>query len=240
MCSSRIKKTLEILQLLGQNNQVSQNDLEKLRKTTHHDFLWQLRVLENGGLISAKTTAPASKRERKKQVWSLTFLGLLQLFSLDDITEDDFDKMAKNHKDKWLLFKEWAYLSQDQEIKMLIILNTRSYADLKQPWNNASTAKEFATHTKKSRNAQNEFHKFMAQLKETEATRAALMLEDIFSLGGPPSWIYESTDENDILIRLWKHAIKNRNLRKFIMEQFENEEIKHNAIKAFEAWLLQK
>jgi hypothetical protein len=121
--------------------------------------------------------------------------------------------MAKIHKDKWLIFKEWAYLSQDQEIKMLIILNTRSYADLKHPWNDASTAKEFATHTQKSRNAQNEFHKFLAQLRETEATRAALMLEDIFSLGAAPSWIYEPTNENYVLIRLWKHAIKNHNLQ---------------------------
>ena len=123
---------------------------------------------------------------------------------------------------------------------MLIILNTRSYADLKPPWNNTSTAREFATHTKKSRNAQNEFHKFLGQLKETEATRAALMLEDIFSLGGPPSWICDPSNENDLLIKLWKHAVENPNLCKFIMEQFENEETKHKAIKAFEAWLLKK
>jgi len=240
MNTKRIEKTLELLPILALKGHAHQNELAKLARLSSLTVLGQLRFLENAGLVSAVRTEPNSKQQKEEQIWSLTFLGLLQVLSTDNLTESDFDQMAKIYKEKWLIFHEWAYLSQDKETKEFIINNTRSYADLKRPWNNLSNAKEFATHTQKSKDAQNEFHRFIVQLKEAEATLAALMLEDIFTLGSIPSNIIERRNENDVLIKLWKRAIMNPSLLKFIKDQFEYEDNKHKAIKDFQNWLLER
>jgi len=188
---------------------------------------------KNGYIRLLRVDRPEKgKRGRGKQVWEVTLAGIFKTITIinDFGYQLDFDKIAENHKNKWLIFSEWKYLTQDPEMKNEIINSIYGAA--------GENIGRYIDFSFGSREAQQAFMRTKAFFDEGQMTNAALLLDPVFLEGAVPPWIFENENQNDLLVRLWKHAIKNPRIREFVEHQFKLEKEVHTVLLRFEEWLL--
>ena len=233
-----MEKLLKTLEALALNNEISQAELPEIVGCSYRTIIRQLKLLKALGLAEIKRKEPSIKG-KDRHIWTITFQGLMSFISWlpIGIEEKYLDDLARNHKDKWLIFECWEYLTRDPGVKKILI-NSLSLA-----------ASEAAIFKFPSRFRKNYNHFALAKIYEKanleelivrEVTLKTLMLWPMFQAGGLPPWVFKSENANDPLVKLWRLCLKHPRLRKFIEEQFEYEEKKHQNIKLFRKLLFSK
>ena len=69
-----------------------QNRMNKITGSSYRNILRQLQLLEKAGLIRIARKEPSSKRGKEKNVWKLTFSGLMSVFACDSMGMFAIDK----------------------------------------------------------------------------------------------------------------------------------------------------
>jgi DNA-binding transcriptional ArsR family regulator len=241
--SKRSEKIWQILKLLSLNGELYQCEMDKKTGGSYRNLIRQLKLLERAGLIRIARKEPSSKRGKEKHVWELTFSGLMSIFASDSVLmlagDGELDQIADSYKDKWLIFQEWKNLCKDREIRSIVINSISLFAS-------KNVTPKFRRMKQLKRDADlmggstalRAFQRARERFLERDATLAALMLDIVFSHGAVPPWIYEPRNENAELVRLWKTAVENANIRSFIEEQFKYEDYKHRIVTQFQDWFL--
>ena len=245
MYEKRSRRIFQVLKILALNRELYQGQIPELTKTSPRNLIRQLQLLERNGLIQIARKEESSKKGKEKNVWKLTFSGIMVALAetmqkpLNE-SNKDIDCIAQAQEDKWLIFQEWSYLAEDPEIKdvllnslsvflaensnVRLLRNFRYLKDWPKLWPNKEVFKDV--------------HALREELLRKMVTTAALDLEMVFEHGAVPPWIYKLGNENAVLVRLWKLSMENEKLRKFLKEQFEYEDCRHRIIKEFQNWLL--
>jgi len=247
MYAPRKTNITKLLQLFADKKEIFQSELEELTKVSYRNNIRQLQILQQLGLIELARVEPCKeqgkrKQGRGKQVWKITFSGLLQALRLmsDRIISfeiNTLDHIAEVHNDKWLIFQEWAYLSKDADIKNLVIkgleLNYLTQHVQEVNYAAADTMKRIYETVPAARAIED----INSKLKERDCTNAALWLYDTLHLEIWPYHVYqqpEGTDYSQLAcVKVPRYALKNPNLRMFIEEQFRIEDQRHKIIKDF-------
>ncbi|MEM1785732.1 MAG: hypothetical protein QW805_05930 [Candidatus Bathyarchaeia archaeon] len=219
--SSRFLKIHALLLEIAKNGQVYQSMLAPAMGTSYRNLIRQLHYLEKAGLIKIARKEPSSKKGKERNVWELSFKGLLACFSLD-LPLEMVDVIAQRNREKWLLFQEWEHF--DQEIKRFIITNLQLYAKEHDIWAIKNLKQPLLLSLPK---------RFVENMLQKEATLKALGLDVIFDFG----IIEPIFDENNPLSRLWKICVSNPAIRTFIIELFVFEAERHKNIETFHQWL---
>lgn len=219
--SPRYIKIHTLLLTIAENGQVYQSRLASATGTSYRNLIRQLQHLEKAGLIKIVRKEPSSKRGKERNVWELTFRGILTCFTLD-LPLELVNVIAQKNREKWLLFQVWEQF--DQEIKRFIITNLQSYAKEHDIWTIKSLKQPPLLSLPQN---------FDENMLQREATLKALGLDVIFNFG----IIEPIFDENEPFCQLWKICVSNPTIRTFILEQFAFEAERHRNIKTFYQWL---
>ncbi|MBS7616423.1 hypothetical protein KEJ45_04420 [Candidatus Bathyarchaeota archaeon] len=228
--SKRQEKLYTILKELAFNEKLYQKEIVKKIDESYRHLIRQLQFLQKKGLIKLAGTEPSSKRGKDKNIWELTFLGLLTVLQ-QPLTEKEIDVIASKMKDKWLIFQEWESLTKDSKIKEIIIHKIRTFSVSHQGLANIKKDKHLSWFDNKP-----EFKKFAEQTLMFEATKTALCLDDAVEIGNLPSWFYEEKKEMEIM-KLWRTAASIPSIRKFLEETFKVEKVKYQGLMKFKKWL---
>ena len=240
MHSKHIEKINNLLRIIAKKGEVYQTEFAGLTGLSYRQVLRQLGLLKKSRLIRVKRTEPSSKRGKEKNVWELTFSGLLQVFAMTTTSESDFDLIAERNKAKWAIFEEWARLTEGKTVKKHVIFGIQKYAlENSQKFRDYS---EIRTYGNLQKMGEKEWPDFLTHHESRAvggATISALRLDDVFSKGFVPKQILGQGNKSapSPWERLWKVAIKNPKLRAFILEQIALEGKRHKRILDFREWL---
>jgi hypothetical protein len=199
----------------------------------------QLQLLKKLGLIKLSRVEGPEARGRGTYVWEITFRGIIQgIYRLDSKRDyDQLDRIAETHKDKWIIFKEWAYLSKDPEIKKLIIMGLAFFALKEIPQLDVSIAEKIAKAEKFIQQYLEFSYEFTSDVLKVEAANAALWLNQIVNYR-IKKYSFMTLEEDDTsALKVLKYAIGNSHLRQYIQEQFEIEEKSHKIIQKYRTML---
>lgn len=236
----RTQTAPRVLRYLAMNKPSSKWQIAKALKKSYSNIHATIQLLEKARCIEVVERKPSEKNPKiKVEYYDLTFLGLIG--ALSHLFPTEIDQVARAKQHKWLIFKEWAALTRDPEVKKLLTASISAFA--KRCWqtlfgyNLTKGIKEMADFIGPSESYRIWLGAY-GYLKERDATNFALCLEPILMYGAVPSWINKPENENRPLIKLWRASIKIPSIRKFIEEQFKMEEVRHQNIKWFQKWLL--
>ena len=107
MYKTRQRKIMEILETLALNKEVTQYSLHKILGCSYRTILRQLKTLQQMEFIRLKRTEPSLKGGKEKNVWEITFKGLLAVLGTRPNIWKNIDRIAEAHRDSFLLFKKW-------------------------------------------------------------------------------------------------------------------------------------
>lgn len=245
MPSKYIERINDFLGIIARNGEVYQSNLATLSKLSYRQVLRIIRFLEESKLIRLKRTEPSSKKGKEKNVWELTFSGLLQvittkpIFSLEPRSYDDFDLIAEKNREKWIIFRNWKLLTEDKDIKKYLVLKLQIFAATNfLKFTDYSQIIEMGRRMRETDEVFPDFSDTIEAEKIGSATNFVLFLEDIFSKGLISRQILEKVEEKSWKARLWKIAITNPEIKLYIINQFDFENKKHKNIQIFKKWLL--
>jgi hypothetical protein len=238
MYSGRQEKLGEILKLLASKREEYQQEIAVSIKMSERSIIRLLQILRRAGLIEIARKEPSSKHGMPKQIWSLTFAGIMSILTLSEIRPKEIDHIARIHADKWIIFQEWKDLTQEPEVKKMLvggILSIQSPAILK-----PEEAGMYGEYIKDLGEAGAALQQTSVSHLYRDATLSALMLQHIFKDGAVPPWIYKPENQGDKLVRLWKTVYENPNIRSFIIREFAFENKRHQEVQKFQDWLTKK
>lgn len=111
MSKSEIKTEEKILEFLALNKEMSQYDLTHEIGVDYTSILRQLKKLEDEDKVKVLRTERSNEEGKTKKIYSLTFLGVVQLFlnwNNKDVETIDVVSVAKNYPNIGLLsFKKF-------------------------------------------------------------------------------------------------------------------------------------
>lgn len=241
--TTQIRRINKFLLDIAKQGEVYQTDLVEITKLSYRQILRQLELLNNADLIHLKRTEPSSKRGKEKNVWEITFKGLIQALAMirfeisPRITPSiDFDIIAENNRDKWIIFKEWKLLMVDNEVKYHVLFGIAYFASKKvQRFVDYSDLKIAGNVQKSNEKDCPDFLNMCESDLVRDATLSALRLDDTIFEGMTPNLTKNLS--NNPWARLWKTAMKSEELRFFIQQQFTREEKRHQRVQILKDWL---
>lgn len=98
----------ELLILLAKKKELEQYDLPNKMGITRRHIIRCLRDLEVRDLIHLKRTEQSEKGGTPKNIWEITFEGIMEV--LYYLNEKEINSVAELHKDKWIIFSELSFL----------------------------------------------------------------------------------------------------------------------------------
>lgn len=220
-----------ILRELALNQKVEQYKLPKTTGVSYRTVLRQLKLLKSLGFARVAEQKRSQKRGKEKNIWGITFLGIMAYMRNASIKE--IDQIAKVHKDKWIVFQEWDYLSRDSEIKNLVIRGILRYAGehgLEIPKPNFTHLKEVS---KTTQIIMRYIGGSLEELYKKEATECAFYLDIIFKYKAWLPWLEKGKHK---INKLWHALLLNPSIRQYIMKRFEEEKIRIEILKKYESF----
>ncbi|MEM2609926.1 MAG: hypothetical protein QXQ47_06820 [Candidatus Bathyarchaeia archaeon] len=161
--------------------------------------------------------------------FELSFAGVLFSLKYGKIEWDELDTVARNYRDKWVVFQEWASLTVDEDVKRLMLTALFVYL---------SREELLYVPGEETLKVIGEifgfpvFHKLFESKMKEDATLEALYLGHIFHYGIFPEGGMESSTGKAIL-KLWRVCAKSPVLRAFIQEQVERARRRMESVEKF-------
>jgi DNA-binding PadR family transcriptional regulator len=223
----------KILASLAQKQELSQYDMPKIFGVKYRQVIRIIHELRDHDLIFLKRTEQSEKGGKPKNIWSITFYGIMEV--LQFLNNQQINRVANLHRDKWIIFSELPFLlnrlGKYKEIFYVILrqLGIRFdslLSDLIKPFDKKQikqmgyTLKEWATIEKR-------FEKHVLEQTKQSCTNTILALE--FFNNPIPYVLNEEAQEWDEKTR---KSILQENKRK-LMGLSKNEPIKRHIIKQF-------
>jgi len=119
--SQKQSMAFEILKHMAIYNDTEQAEFPKILGCSYRTILREIKLLELGHYISFVRNRPLGERGRPRNVWKITFFGLLTVIKqFVDKYEPIPDVIIQNFKNDWIIFKEWEYLTKDDRIKKFV------------------------------------------------------------------------------------------------------------------------
>ena len=214
---------LDVLKHLAEHGETEQKGLDKLIEKCSRTVIRVTKALENQGLIQFVRHRRAFQRGKPRNVWKISFEGLLWFIFIkkDIVTLND---LAKKHQDEWIIFQEWEHIRSIEEVRSSC--TNRLFIDLEEVFSDESAFDPMITDYNSDRqldemsvkmglfkDRQNAVELYNEYLK-TRAARIVLGLDDIFDLSS--NLLAESTQYTHI-----DYLTQNENLRMFIRTQLE-------------------
>lgn len=98
----------KIIILLAKNKDSPQYDMPKKIGITRRQVIRCLRDLKKRNLIYLARTEPSDKGGTPKNIWQITFEGIMEVLAYLNIKE--INRVADLHKDKWIVFSELPFI----------------------------------------------------------------------------------------------------------------------------------
>lgn len=240
MYSTRQQKLGEILKFLAYTKEIYQQEIAVKAHVSERSVIRLLRILRGAGLIEISRTEPSSRNGMPKNVWQLTFAGIMSVLASSDIRSKEIDRIARIHSNKWIIFQEWEDLTRNPDVKQMLIIGLLHFAVQSPAILKPKEASTWANYIESLGEAGADFQQTSTSHLDRDATLSALILEPVIESGAVPPWIYESKNQSNKLIRLWKTAYENPNIRSFIIREFAFENKRHQEVQKFQDWLTKK
>lgn len=233
MSQLKQKAAKDVLKHLAKNGATEQIELGRLIKKTYRTVLRVIKALENQGLIQFVRHRRAFSKGKPRNIWKISFEGLLWfIFITKD--EETLHDLAKKNRDGWIVFQEWEHIIRNEDVASSCF--TRLFIDLEDVFVDKSV---FDPMIKDNDNDQcfdevlvneglfSDRRDMVEQYNEylkTRAARIVLGLDDIFNLSN--NLLAEITQYTHI-----DYLTQNENLRIFIRDQLEEAKRKQHRLK---------
>ena len=215
---SRNENLILILEYLAKNKEVPQGNLPDVINRSYRTVMRDIHTLERLYLVEIVRRERSSKRGKEKNIWRATFQGLLLAFTWLRSKNENIDEIAENHKDEWIIFQEWDYISEDSEarshVEREISSESRNNPFWVESWFRASARKY----------SNLEYYDFALvgpnlddYLKQTVATKALALNKVSYGLFLMGETMYERPP----ICKFFDFFIQNPRLREFIVEQIQ-------------------
>ena len=107
-----VKPEIKILQSLSVNKEIEQYKMPKETGLSYRTILRTLRPMEKQGIIKLFRTLPSEKGGKEKKIYTITFLGLINVLATCPLKPKELEKIIAKHPDKLLTFKKWDLFTQ--------------------------------------------------------------------------------------------------------------------------------
>ena len=119
------KNMFKILELLALEGETAQAEMPEIIGCSYRTVLRELKKLENALLIRHSGYRRKKKKGPEQMVWTLTFNGILCLIRWNP---EKAEFMVEKNSQLSILFQEWSYIKNDDEVKNYFIDELRLYS----------------------------------------------------------------------------------------------------------------
>ena len=226
----------EIIKLLALEKEFAQYDMPKRVGKNYRTILRHLKDLKKKGLIALSRTEESKKAGKRKNIWVVTFYGLMEILKLLD--DKEIDQVAQEYSDKWLVFAEWQFLLRIYEGTLYRIVRSIScqFNSLetiaKTPFTD-SEIKQMGYTREEWLKKQGALEKFVLEKTKQDCTDPILGL-DILTDKRKLKFLWEKLGERWLHIRSKTLAsfAENPKIKQYVETRFEQEEVAHNIVES--------
>ena len=229
---------VEILQHFAENKEAYQYGLDKKLSVSYRTILRNLHDLEKHKLLKIVRKEPSKKQGKPKNVWAITFYGLMEV--LKYMNNKTIDVIAQKYSDKWLIFAEWLYLKKKggkwlYELVRGVSLSFNSLQTNVLPKFTEREIKQMGFTLKQREKHENKMRSFILENTKQECTDKILGLDSLFGsrenllvrflLNTPEEWMLHESAR-----RTCNLFVDNPRIREYIDKRFEQEKTMYKLV----------